>query len=439
MKNPFTLKSSKSKSLNGIIYVPTDKSISIRALIISSLCLGNSKIFDLLESEDVKNTMKSLKKLGIKIIKKKKYYEIYGNGGVFEEPSDSLYLGNSGTGVRLLTGLLSSRGIKIILTGDKSLSSRPMKRIIEPLELMNLTVEHNKGCLPLIIKNNKKKIPLPIKYDLNIGSAQIKSAILLASTNIKGTTTIIEKFPSRNHTEIMLKFFGADIKINKRKITISSPNFLKPKALKVPGDFSSAAFLIVATLITKNSSLIIKDVGLNFYRTGLIDILKKMNAKISLKNKHMTNGEWIGDIHVSSSRLISTSVNKTIIPRLIDELPILFVAASFAKGTSKFTGLEELKFKESDRLNSMAIALKDSGVIIKQKSTSLMISGGSSQPGGSIIKTFNDHRIAMSMLVFGLASENKIIIDDEKMIKTSFPNFKEIFNSVGAKIEFLPK
>ena len=192
-------------------------------------------------------------------------------------------------------------------------------------------------------------------------------------------------------------------------------------------------------MITEKSKLCIKDVGLNYYRTGLIDILQKMNAKILITNKTLVNGEMIGDIHVSSSKLTSTSVNKAIIPRLIDELPILFVAASFAKGTSKFIGLEELKFKESDRLNSMAIALKNSGVAIKQNDNSLSISGNNSQAGGIMVKTFRDHRIAMSMLIFGLASENKIIIDDKKMIKTSFPNFKEILNSVGAKIEFVPK
>ena len=433
MKKPFTLKSRKSKSLNGIIFVPSDKSISIRALIISSLCLGNSKIFNLLESEDVKHTLKSLKELGVKILKKKKYYEVYGEGGLYKKPKKRLYLGNSGTGVRLITGLLASRGLNITLVGDDSLSSRPMKRIIEPLELMNLTVQSKKGCLPLKIVN-KNKVPIPIDYNLKIGSAQIKSAILLASTNIKGTTTILEKFPSRNHTEIMLKFFGADINKKGKKITINSPNFLKPKDLIIPGDFSSAAFLIVATLITKNSKLKIQEVGLNFYRTGLLDVLNRMKARIFITNKKILNGELVGDIEVLSSKLISTSVSKQIIPRLIDELPILFVAASFAIGKSKFTGLEELKFKESDRLKSMALALKDAGVNINQKTNSLQISGNTKQPGGNIVKTFSDHRIAMSMLVFGLASENEIFIDDKRMIKTSFPNFKEVFNSIGADI-----
>ena len=245
--------------------------------------------------------------------------------------------------------------------------------------------------------------------------------------------------PSRDHTEIMLKFFGADITKKKNKIIFNNPNFLNPKVIKVPGDFSSAAFLIVATLITKNSKLSIKEVGLNFYRTGLLDILKKMNAKISITNKKIINGELIGDIHVSSSKLKSTSVNKTIVPRLIDELPILFVAAAFANGTSKFSGLKELKFKESDRLSSMTIALKNSGVIVEQKDNSLKIKGSNSQVGGSFVKTFNDHRIAMSMLIFGLASEKNIIIDDERMIKTSFPDFQKVLYSVGAKIELISK
>ncbi len=433
MKKPFTLKSRKSKSLNGIIFVPSDKSISIRALIISSLCLGNSRIFNLLESEDVKHTLESLRDLGVKILKKKNFYEVYGEGGVYKKPKKRLYLGNSGTGVRLITGLLASRGLNITLVGDDSLSSRPMKRIIEPLELMNLTVQSKKGCLPLKIVNNNK-IPIPLEYNLKIGSAQIKSAILLASMNIKGTTTILEEFPSRDHTEIMLKFFGADINKKGKKIILSSPNFLKPKDLIIPGDFSSAAFLIVATLITKNSKLKIQEVGLNFYRTGLLDVLKKMKAKIFITNKKIINGELVGDIEVLSSKLISTSVSKKIIPRLIDELPILFVAASFAVGKSKFSGLEELKFKESDRLKSMALALKDAGVSINQKTNSLQISGNNKHPGGNIVKTFSDHRIAMSMLVFGLASENEIFIDDKKMIGTSFPNFKEVFNSIGADI-----
>ena len=439
MKKTFTLKSSKSKSLNGIIYVPTDKSISIRALILSSICLGNSKIYNLLESEDVLNTLKSLKTLGVKIIKKKEYYEVYGKGGVFENPGKNLYLGNSGTGLRLLTGLLASRNLDITLTGDRSLSSRPMKRIIEPLEKMNLTIKHNDGFLPLRIIDDKSKVSIPINYDLKVGSAQVKSAILLAGTNVKGDTIICEKFPSRDHTERMLKFLGADITTLKNKIILKSPVILEPQDFFIPGDFSSAAFLIVATLITQNSQISLKNIGLNYYRTGLLDILKKMNANFKVENKKIINEEIIGDIIVSSSNLTSTKIDKKIIPRLIDELPVLFVAASFAKGTSVFSGLEELKFKESDRLSSMAKALSNAGVNVKIEKNSMIIKGNQVQNGGNEVKTFDDHRIAMSMLVFGLASKKRIKVDDSKMINTSFPNFKEIIEKVGGNIDFISK
>ena len=439
MKKSFTLKSAKSKSLNGIIYVPTDKSISIRALILSSICLGNSKIYNLLESEDVLNTLKSLKILGVKILKKKGFHEIYGNGGIFKNPNKNLYLGNSGTGLRLLTGLLASRNLDITLTGDRSLSSRPMKRIIDPLERMNLTIQHNNGNLPLRILDDKSKIPIPINYKLTVGSAQVKSAILLAGTNIKGDTIINEKFPSRDHTERMLKCLGADISTLGNKIILKSPVILKPQDLFIPGDFSSAAFLIVATLITKNSQITLKNIGLNYYRTGLLDVLIKMNANLKVENKKIINEETIGDISVSSSKLISTKIDKKIIPRLIDELPVLFVAASFAKGTSVFSGLEELKFKESDRLSSMAKALSDAGVDVKIKKDSMIIKGNLFQDGGNEVKTFDDHRIAMSMLIFGLASTKRIKVDDSEMIKTSFPNFKEIIKKVGGNIDFVSK
>jgi 3-phosphoshikimate 1-carboxyvinyltransferase len=358
---------------------------------------------------------------------------------MFNNPNKNLYLGNSGTGLRLLTGLLASRNLDITLTGDGSLSSRPMKRIIEPLEKMNLTIQHNNGNLPLRILDDKSKIPIPINYKLNVGSAQVKSAILLAGTNIKGDTIINEKFPSRDHTERMLRYLGADISTLGTKIILKSPVILKPQDIFIPGDFSSAAFLIVATLITKNSQITLKNIGLNYYRTGLLDVLMKMNANLKVENKKIINEETIGDISVSSSKLVSTKVNKKIIPRLIDELPVLFVAASFARGTSVFSGLEELKFKESDRLSSMAKALSDAGVDVKIKKDSMIIKGNLFQEGGNEVKTFKDHRIAMSMLIFGLASTKRIKVDDSEMIKTSFPNFKEIVKKVGGNIDFISK
>ena len=438
MKNTITLKSLKSKSLIGKLSVPGDKSISLRALLISSVCLGNTKITNLLESDDVLNTFKSLKNLGIKISKRQNFYEVYGNGGFFCSPKKNLFLGNSGTGLRLLIGLLSTRKVEASFTGDKSLSVRPMMRIIEPLLKMNSSIEHNGGYLPIkIFKNNA--FPIPINYSLKIGSAQVKSAVLLAALNIKGTTKIKEKFPSRDHTEILLEFLGAKIKKKKNTITLESPNFLTPKDISIPGDFSSASFIIVAALITRQSKVTLVNVGLNHFRIGLIEILKRMNANIKIKNKKKVNGELIGDITVKSSDLVSANVTSKIVPRLIDELPILFVAASFAKGISVFKGIEELKFKESDRLTTMTESLKNAGVEISIKNNSLKIKGEKKQKGGNFVLTKHDHRIAMSMLIFGLASEEGIKIDDYKMIKTSFPKFKDILNSINAKIEYVQK
>ena len=437
-KNTFTLKSSKSKCLTGKLSVPSDKSISIRALLISSICFGNTKISNLLESEDVKNTLNCLRKLGIKILKKGTQFEVFGQGGVFEDPKRELFLGNSGTGLRLLIGLLSTRNVNVSFKGDESLSSRPMMRIIEPLKKMNVSLIHNNGYLPIkILKNDD--FSLPLKYSLEIGSAQVKSAILLAALNLSGTTIVKERFPSRDHTEILLKYLGADIKKKKNIITLKSPNFLKPKDIFVPGDFSSAAFLIVAALITKKSKIIIENVGLNFFRTGLLEVLKKMNAKINVSNKNIINGEPVGDITAESSNLVSTKVDSEIAPRLIDEFPILFVAASFASGKSIFKGLEELKFKESDRLKTMADSLKGAGVKLDLKKGSLEVIGSKTQKGGNYVITKNDHRIAMSMLTFGLAAEKSIKIDDSSMIKTSFPKFNEIMNSINARIRNVSK
>ena len=436
MKKTFTLKSSKCKSLKGILHVPPDKSISIRALLISSICFGNTKIFNLLTSDDVLDTLKAIKKLGIKIKKQKDFYEVYGNGGYFSDPQNELYMGNSGTGSRLVCGLLCNRGVNAKITGDASLSSRSMMRIIKPLSKMNAKFKHNNGFLPIQIEDNRNS-GIPINYELKVGSAQIKSAILLAGLNLKGIVKIKEIFPSRNHTEIMLKFLGVNIKKSKKIISLESPNFLKPKNLHIPGDFSSAAFVIVAALITKHSSICIKDVGLNYFRIGLIDVLKKMNVKISIGNKRSVNGELIGDIKVKSSKLSSTKVSRKISPRLIDEYPVLFVAASYASGISKFYGLSELKFKESDRLRTMAEALTNAGVKILETEDSLEIEGKEKNIGGNIVQTRFDHRIAMSMLVFGLGSEKPVEIDDMKMIKTSFPNFKEILEKIGARIEYI--
>ncbi len=434
MKCSFTLKSYKSKSLKGNLKIPADKSISIRALIIASYCIGTTKIFNLLESDDVLNTLNVLREIGIKIKKCKGFYEVHGSGGYYKEPTKELFFGNSGTGVRLMTGLLASSNLNAVLTGDKSLSSRPMHRIIEPLKKMNIEVGNNNGLLPLFIFKNNNNI-LPYDHKLLIGSAQVKSSILLASLGLRGKTTIFETLPSRNHTEIMLKYLGAKIVVRKNKISLSSPNFLEPKDIIVPGDFSSAAFVIVATLITLDSHVEIKEVGLNYFRVGLIEVLRKMNADISINNKKIVNGETVGDIIVKSSNLNAVNVSGKIVPRMIDEYPILFVAASFAYGKSKFKGLSELKVKESNRLKVMHDSLKKLGVNILMGTDFVEIVGKKTYNCNEIVETFEDHRIAMSSLVFGMASNGSVKIDDMSMISTSFPNFKDIFGKIGAKIK----
>ena len=434
-----TLKSSKSKILSGNIILPGDKSISHRAIILSALAIGNSKIYGLLESDDVINTIKSMRNLGVTILKKKDYFLVQGNGGMFEKKTEKLYFGNSGTGVRLITGMLSTKKIKMKLTGDESLSTRPMQRVIDPLNLIGANIESNNGKLPITI--NVSELLMPEKFISEIGSAQIKSAFLLAALNISGTSTFVEKKPSRNHSEIMLKNFGAKISVKKRgtsniiKIFGSTP--LESKNVRVPGDFSSAAFIIVAVLLVPGSNVILENIGLNFYRTGLIDVLKKMGARIKVKRTWLVNGEKVGDLEVFSSKLKSISLDGEISARMIDEYPILFVAASFANGITFLKNLDELKFKESDRLNSMAEALRKCGVEISVKNNSIKIFGKQKQKGGCEVKSFKDHRIAMALLVFGMVSEEPVSVDEVGMIETSFPDFYLKMKKIGANIEFI--
>ena len=439
MKKIITLKSSKSKSLSGIIDIPGDKSISHRALIFTSLCYGCSEIFGLLEADDVMNTLKSLKKLGVKIVKGKRHYTVFGNGGSFEEPKSALNFGNSGTGVRLFSGLLASKNISATLIGDKSLSKRPMYRIIKPLEKLGANIKHNDGFLPLKIDKSNFLHKSTLKEKL--GSAQVKSAIILAALDIKGTTTIQEHRTSRNHSEILLKFLGANIKIenekNYKKISITGPNTMKAKNIFIPGDISSAAFIIVAALLCEGSEIKINSVGINFFRTGILEVLKKMNGNISITKTRKENGEKIADIEIKSSKLKSCKVGHRLTSRLIDEYPILFVAASFAEGVSIFKNLQELKFKESDRLSAMSEALKKCGVEVEESDDQIKIFGKRIQKGGCKINTYNDHRIAMAMLIFGLNAENPVEIDKANMIKTSFPNFYDLLFTIGAQINYV--
>jgi 3-phosphoshikimate 1-carboxyvinyltransferase len=366
----------------GTINIPGDKSISHRALIIGSQATGIVKVSNLLESADVFSTMNALRKFGVHIIKRGKDYHVYGLvvGGL-REYNGTINCGNSGTTARLMMGLLSTYPITINFIGDKSLSKRPMARVINLLrEFGANALPENKNTMPF--KFLGSYVGLQNDQKLNVPSAQLKSAWCLAALNTKGISTLEERFETRDHTEIMLKYLNANIKVkkskNKKIISIFGKTPIDAKDISVPGDISSAAFMIILALISKNSKVTIKNVLLNPTRTGILDVLKKMKAKIKIKNKKTVCGEIVGDIEAKSSNLKATTVPEKMAPRLIDEYPILFIAACFAKGTSNFKGIEELRVKESDRIKSMEDGLKPLGVKVSSTKSSVKITGTNS-------------------------------------------------------------
>ena len=427
------------KSLSGKIIVPGDKSISHRSIIITSISNGKSVISNLLESEDVIKTLKALKKLGVKIEKKNNKYIIYGKGlNSLKKTRKNLYLGNSGTSARLLIGLLSPQPFDSKIYGDSSLSKRPMNRIIKPLTKMGASFLCKKNKkLPIKIKGNKNL--KPIKYNIPIPSAQIKSGILLASLYIKETSIVTEKINTRDHTEKLLKIFGSKIIVKKRikgqKILIKGKKELKAHNLKIPGDFSSAAFFIVAALIIKGSKVTLRGINLNPTRTGLLKALSLMKANIIIKNKKYVNGEVVGDIIAKYSKLKGCNLKPAIAPLMIDEYPILSIAASFASGPSKFYGLNELKYKESNRLLLINRNLLKCGIKSKINNNNLTITPSNLKLNKIInINSEKDHRIAMSFAIMGMLTTKGIIIDDAEYINTSFPDFIKKINKLGANI-----
>jgi len=420
----------------GTINIPGDKSISHRALIIGSQATGIVKVTNLLESADVFSTMNALRKFGVHIIKRGKDYYVYGLvvGGL-REYNGTIDCGNSGTTARLMMGLLSTYPITINFTGDKSLSKRPMARVINLLrEFGANALPENKNTMPF--KFLGSYVGLQNDQKLTVPSAQLKSAWCLAALNTKGVSTLEERFETRDHTEIMLKYLNANIKVkkskNKKIISIFGKTPIDAKDISVPGDISSAAFMIILALISKNSKVIIKNVLLNPTRTGILDVLKKMKAKIKIKNKKTICGEVVGDIEVKSSNLKATTVPEKMAPRLIDEYPILFIAACFAKGTSKFNGIEELRVKESDRIKSMEDGLKPLGVKISSTKSSVKITGSNSFKLNQKIKidAKGDHRIAMSFYVLSQVLNKPFKIKDFNYVKTSFPSFTKTINQL---------
>ena len=421
------------EGINGTPNIPGDKSISHRSIIIPSISNGICEINNLLKSEDVLHTLNAFRSMGVKILEEDSKIIIYGKGlNSLKQPKDDIYLGNSGTSARLLTGLLSSQKFNSIITGDKSLSKRPMERISNPLSKMNAKIQTTNGSLPLKIKGNNL---ISCEIDLEIPSAQIKSGLLLASLNTKGETRITEYKVTRDHTETMLKAFGADIEIKKtdikKVIKINGGNELKSKNIDVPNDLSSSAFFIVSALINHNSHVVLKKINNNPTRNGLINALKKMGAKISLLNKRITNDEEICDIEVTYSKLNGCDLGPEFADLMIDEYPILAVAASFANSPSIFRGLNELKVKESDRLKLILVNLKNCGVNCKVENNDLYIYPSEKyEIKNNVIQTDFDHRIAMSFAIMGTRI-GPLEISESGSINTSFPTFKDELNRLG--------
>ena len=438
LKNTST--SSLSNGLRGEISAPGDKSISHRCVILSSIAIGESRIEGLLGSTDVICTIEAMKSLGANISLNSNKCIINGIGiGSLIEPKKPLDFGNSGTAARLIMGLVSTHPIKSVFVGDASLSKRPMGRVIDPLTEFGTEFELTSSeFFPIVV--NGAKLPIPISYETSVPSAQVKSAVLLAGLNTPGITSVIEKQKTRDHTERLLEIYGYQIDIieekQKTKISITGQESLTSVNIVVPGDPSSAAYPVVAGLICKNSNLTVKNVLINPTRDGIYRSLKEMGAKIDFTNKKFQAGEDVYDILVESSHLKAIDVPASRAPSMIDDYPVLAVAASIAEGISIFRGLSELKVKESNRLSGIKHFLEVNGVNVAIKNDDLIIEGNPKGiKGGGIINTNLDHRIAMSSLILGLISDSPVSIDDAKTIDTSFPGFINLMRALGAKIK----
>ena len=437
------LDSGSAAKLSGIVRVPGDKSISHRALIVSALAVGESRIDGLLESEDVLATAAALRALGASVERiGAGRWSVHGAGiGGLAEPDTVLDLGNSGTSARLLLGVLGTHPVTAFLTGDASLRSRPMGRVAEPLRRMGAAVSARQGdLLPLMVTGARD--PVPIEYALPVPSAQVKSAVLLAALNTPGETTVVEPRPTRDHSELMLRDFGADIAVSEsgagRAITLRGQPEIVGRSVSVPGDPSSAAFPGVAALLVPDSQVQIPDVGLNPTRTGLLDCLDEMGAEVAVAEGAAAAGEPVGSLtfsHPGPNRLKAIEVPAERAPRMIDEYPILAVAAAFAEGTTRMHGLGELRVKESDRLAAIASGLQAAGIAAAIEGDTLIVEGGPGRPpGGTVVDAGHDHRIAMAFLVLGLACERPIGVRGSETIDTSFPGFVQAMNGLGAEI-----
>ncbi len=434
------LEARHSPAFKGQVRVPGDKSISHRALILGALAVGESRISGLLEGEDVLNTAKAMAALGAKVERTGPgAWSVRGVGvGGFATPAAPLDFGNSGTGCRLAMGAVAGCPIVATFDGDASLRSRPMRRILDPLELMGarVTASAEGGRLPLTLTGARD--PIPMVYRTPVASAQIKSAVLLAGLSAPGITTVIEQEASRDHTELMLAHFGAEIVsepegAHGRRISLTGQPELHGANVVVPADPSSAAFPLVAALIVPGSDLVLTDVMTNPLRTGLFTTLREMGALIEESGQRGDAGEPMAQLRVRASKLRGVEVPPERAPSMIDEYLVLAVAAAFAEGTTIMRGLKELRVKESDRLEATADMLRVNGVTVEISGDDLIVAGKGHVPGGGLVATHMDHRIAMSALVMGLASDTPVKVDDTAFIATSFPDFVPMMRGLGAE------
>ena len=436
-KTPLTAR--RGASLSGTITVPGDKSISHRALMFGLLTVGETRISGLLEGEDVINTAKVCRQLGATVTSTGEgAWTVHGVGvGGLKQPDEALDFGNSGTGCRLMMGVVGCHPIRATFDGDASLRKRPMRRALDPLELFGVRVvsQGEGGRLPITIEGPSDAVP--VTYESPVASAQVKSAVLLAGLNAPGITTVIEKEATRDHTERMLQHFGAEVTVTPhgehgRRIDLVGQPELKAAPVVVPADPSSAAFPIVAAAIVPGSDVTVTGVMMNPLRTGLITTLQEMGADIELLNPRIESGEDIADLRVRGSKLTGVDVPAHRAPSMIDEYPILAVAASFAEGPTRMNGLHELRVKESDRLAAVAAGLAAAGVDHVIEGDDLIVAGNGKAPGGGMVATHMDHRIAMSFLVMGLATTKPMTVDDTGFIATSFPDFVGLMRGLGA-------
>ncbi len=433
------LTAGRASALSGTVRVPGDKSISHRSLMLGAIATGTTRIRGLLEGEDVIDTARAVTALGARAQKKGDVWEVVGRGvGGLTQPAEVIDYGNSGTGVRLMLGLVAGHPIEVKFVGDASLSRRPMGRVLNPLRQMGLETLENKDTLPLTVRGTDQLMPM--EYVLPVPSAQVKSAILLAGRHAAGETTVIEKEATRDHTERMLRYFGAEVRTQKTadgtRITVKGDAELEGRPVTVPGDPSSAAFLIAAAVLVPDSDVTVAGVLYNPTRTGFYKTLQEMGADITLLNMREEGGEPIADVRArGGKRLKGVRVPPERAPSMIDEYPVLAAVASFADGATRMEGLAELKVKESDRLAATAAGLAANGVEAKIEGDTLIVTGSKSVKGGGTVATHLDHRIAMAFLTLGLASEKPVTVDDSRMIATSFPAFRGLMEQLGARYD----